>query len=50
MKKSVKYSLAMRAVLESGMDVDVKLEIIETLLDNRSTAEWVEKQEEKKNG
>lgn len=48
MKKSNRYSLAMKAVIESNMDADVKIEIIETLLSDRSSAEYWEKQEEMK--
>lgn len=49
MKKSEKYYMAMLAVINSNnIFADAKIEIIETLLDNKSTAEWVEEQEEKK--
>ena len=50
MKKSEKYQAAIIAVMESNMEVGLKLDIIELLLDNRSTAIWCEKQEEEKNG
>ena len=51
MKKSEKYKYAMLAVIESTqMDTRLKLEIIEALMADKSTAELVEKWEEEKNG
>jgi hypothetical protein len=46
MKKSEKYQAALVAVMESNMEVNTKLEVIDLLLDNRSSAIWVEKREE----
>ena len=50
MKKSEMYQAALIAVMESNMEVDTKLEVIDLLLDNRSSAIWSEKREEEKNG
>lgn len=51
MKKSIRYQLAMMAVLVCNeIEAQDKLEIIETLMGDKSLAEWSEKQEEKKNG
>jgi hypothetical protein len=49
MKKSERYYIAMLAVINStSITASEKIEIIETLLDNRETAEWCEKQEAEK--
>jgi hypothetical protein len=49
MKKSARYQAAMVAVLNSnGFTSEEKLEIIATLMDNKSTAEYWEREEEKK--
>lgn len=49
MKKSEKYQLAMVAVIESQLlDSKSKLEIIETLIGDRTVAEYSEKVEEAK--
>lgn len=49
MKKSERYYIAMLAVINStNILADAKIEILETLMDNKETAEWMEKQEEKK--
>ena len=48
LKKSDKYHMALRAVIDSHFDAVVKLEIIELLLEKRSLALWEEKQECKK--
>ena len=46
MKKSERYQVAMIAVLTNpAITPSDKLEIIETLLDNKSLAEWSEKEE-----
>ena len=46
MKKSERCQIAMLAVITStNILADAKLEIIETLLDNKSTAEWMESKE-----
>ena len=50
MKKSERYQLAMIAVIESQLlDATSKLEILETLISDKATAEYVEKAEEEKN-
>lgn len=49
MKKSELYQAALIAVMESNMEVNKKLEVIDLLLDNRSSAIWGEKREEEKN-
>jgi hypothetical protein len=47
MKKSEMYQAAMVAVLNSnGFTSEEKLEIIATLMDNKSTAEYWEREEE----
>ena len=49
MKKSEMYTLALVAVITNHeMTVREKLAVIERLMDDRSLAEWSEKQEEKK--
>ena len=49
MKKSEMYQAAMVAILNSnGFTSEEKLEIIATLMDNKSTAEYWEREEEKK--
>lgn len=49
MKKSVVYTLAMLAVVKDEQISDtVKLDVIETLLADRSVARWSEEQEAKK--
>lgn len=46
MKKSKRYYIAILAVINStAINAAEKIEIIETLLDNKGTAEWCEKQE-----
>lgn len=50
MKKSELYNLAMDALLDSGYSNDIKIEVMELLIDNRSTALFTEKREEEKNG
>lgn len=46
MKKSEQYYYAMLAVLNSEFKDDVKLEVLEQLIDDRKTALFVEKREE----
>ena len=46
MKKSNLYQLAMCAVIDSKLDSELKLEILELLMDDKRTAEWSEKREE----
>lgn len=46
MKKSEIYQEAMRCVVESELNTDLKLEIIETLVCNKRTAEFSDKREE----
>lgn len=49
MKKSARYHAAMVAVLNSnGFTSEEKLEIIATLMENKDTAEYWEREEEKK--
>ena len=51
MKKSERYQVAMIAVLTNNSIVaNDKLEIIETLMGDKSLAEYVEGTEEEKNG
>jgi len=51
MKKSEKYQVAMIAVIaNNSINAAEKLEIIETLMADKSIAEWSENQEEEKNG
>ena len=47
MKKSEIYYSAMLCVLDSRLGNDRKLEILERLIEDRSTALWSEKHEEK---
>ena len=50
MKKSEKYYLAMCAVIDNHhISTADKLEVLEVLMDNRGTALYCEKQEEKTN-
>lgn len=50
MKKSEQYKMAMAAViLEDSLDMDETLEILETLMDDKRSAEWSEKWEAEKN-
>ncbi len=50
MKKSEQYFMAMAAVLEHPeMRTAHKLEVLETLMSDKSTAEWSEKREAEKN-
>lgn len=46
MKKSECFHTAMLAVLDSKLDGEVKLEVLEALSESKSTAEWSEKREE----
>lgn len=47
MKKSERYQIAMIAVVtNNNINAADKLEIIETLMDNKSVAEWNESKEE----
>lgn len=46
MKKSVLYQLAMLAVVDSKLDSELKLDVLEVLMNDKSTAEWSEKREE----
>lgn len=46
MKKSERYTFAMKAVLEYEMPAGTKLEVLETLMDDRKMAEFSEKTEE----
>lgn len=46
MKKSEIYQEAMRCVVESELDTDLKLEIIAQLSDDKSTAEFCENRED----
>lgn len=49
MKKSARYHAAMVAVLNSnGFTSEEKVEILATLMDNKSTAEYWEREEEKR--
>ena len=49
MKKSEIYTLALVAVVNSrDFSVLDKLDVVKQLMDDRSVAEWSEKQEEKK--
>jgi hypothetical protein len=46
MKKSDKYNLAILAVIDSArMNAETKLEIIETLMADKSLSEWCEKED-----
>ena len=46
MKKSEKYQAAMIAVVNSiKLDAEVKLEVLERLMSDKSTAVWCENQE-----
>lgn len=47
MKKSERYKFAMMAVVNSlCLDASVKLDVLETLMEDKRVAEWSEKQEE----
>jgi len=48
MKKSEKYTIAITAVLESARSNEVKIEVLEMLLDARATALFTESREESK--
>lgn len=49
MKKSIRYQLTMMAVLVCNeLEAQDKLEIIETLMGDKSLAEWSEQQGEEK--
>ena len=48
MKKSERYNLAMLAVVDSMLTASTKLEIIETLMADRTVAEYCEQEDEKK--
>lgn len=51
MKKSERYQYAMVAVVNStSLDAEVKLEVLETLMQDKSVAEWTENQGECANG
>ena len=54
MKKSEHYEIAMRIVVDSmKISASTKLEVLSTLMQDKSVAEWQErneKQEEEKNG
>lgn len=51
MKKSELYKLAVLSVIhDNSLDPDDKLEVVELLIDQKSTAAWCEKREEEKNG
>ena len=45
MKKSEIYLEAMRCVVNSGLNADLKIRIIAQLSDDKKTAEWSEKKE-----
>ena len=45
MKKSEIYTIAMDAVLDSEYSNEVKIAVLDVLLDNRSTALFTEKRE-----
>lgn len=45
MKKSEIYVMAMKAVLRTDFREDVKIEILEVLMENKGTAEFTEKRE-----
>lgn len=46
MKKSEVYNCAMIAVINSVFPAEMKLEVIEVLMNDKSVAEWSEKKEE----
>lgn len=48
MKESEKLYIAMMAVLNSDYEDHIRLEVLELLMDRRSTALWSEKREEEK--
>jgi hypothetical protein len=49
MKKSERYQLAMLSVVDDeSIEAADKLEIVETLMNDKRIAEWSEKQEEEK--
>ena len=47
MKKSEIYKIAAMCVMDSAYEAEDRLEILKVLLDDKSTAEWVEAQSEK---
>lgn len=49
MKKSEMYKLAIIAVMKSEMGDDEKLDVIDLLINDKCTAEFMEKREEKEN-
>lgn len=50
MRKSKQYKMAMAAVIrDDSLDMDETLEILETLMEAKSNAEWSEKREAEKN-
>lgn len=48
MKKSEKLYYAMLSVMESEFNNDIKLEVLEELMDDRKTALFVEQRDEEK--
>ena len=48
MKKSEQYTLAMEAILDSEYTNQIKLEILETLMEDRSMALYTEERDENK--
>ena len=48
MKKTEIYNIAMDAVLDSSFSNEVKLEVIEVLMTDRTVAKYAEKAEETK--
>lgn len=46
MKKTEIYNIAMDAVLDSGYSNEVKLEVIEVLMTDRTVAKYAEKAED----
>ena len=47
MKKSEKFYYAMLCVLNSDYDDDIRLDVLEELMDKRESALWCEEREEK---
>ena len=47
MKKSEQYTLSMEAILDSEYTNSIRLEILETLMEDRKMARFVEEQEKK---
>lgn len=48
MKNTEKCMAAMKAVLESSMNADEMIEVLEYLIEQRNHEEWREKREEEK--